>query len=188
MDDLRVNLELAGEKSHDILIQLFNASTYQIQHFEFLTPVAIVQRYGQWSAEEDETLIELKRRDFNSQQIYDSKRLDDRSVSAITSRIKALNSRTRHSLLFFASSHHSEEFYSRKSISGARISSDDENSRISQSADLVYKFVLDSHSQMPELQADPGNKQNAQAGMIVPSTAQHLDLVWVNENNTAAET
>jgi hypothetical protein len=157
-----IEVELAGEKSHYILIQLIDTSAYQVQHFEFLTPVAMVHRYGQWSAEEDETLIELKRKGFNS--------------------------RTRHSLLLFASSHHSEEFYSYESISGARTSHDNENSRIPQSTDLVYKFVLDSHSELPELQADLGTQQDAQAGTIVTSTAKYHDLVWVDENDIAAGT
>jgi hypothetical protein len=59
-----VEINLAGEKSHYILIQLFDASTYQVQHFEFLIPTTIVQRFGQWSRE-DEILIKLKREGFN---------------------------------------------------------------------------------------------------------------------------
>jgi hypothetical protein len=78
-----IEVVLEGGKSHYILVQLFDASTYQVQHFEFITPVAIVQRYGQWSAEEDETLIELKREGFNSQEIYDSRRLDDQSCLCV---------------------------------------------------------------------------------------------------------
>jgi hypothetical protein len=183
-----IEVELAGEKSHYFLVQLFDASTYQVRHFEFLTPVATVQRYGQWSAEEDETLIQLRREGLNSQEIHDSRRLDDRSVSAITSRTKALSSRTRKNLLLFAWSHHSEEFCSHEPISGERISSDEKSSRITQSPAQVYKFVLDSHSQIPGLQADPGPQQNAQAGAIAPCTALRHDLVWVNEKNTAAET
>jgi 5-hydroxyisourate hydrolase-like protein (transthyretin family) len=151
-----IEVVLEGGKSHYILVQLFDASTYQVQHFEFITPVAIVQRYGQWSAEEDETLIELKREGFNSQEIYDSRRLDDRSVGAITSRTKALSNRTRHNLQSFAWSHHCEELYSHRPISGETISPDEKKSCIPQSSAPVYKFVLDSHSQVPELQAEPG--------------------------------
>jgi hypothetical protein len=126
-------------------------------------PVAIVQRYGQWSADEDETLIELKRQGLNSRDIYESGRLDGRSVSAITSRTKALNSRTRQNLLLFASQH-SEEFCSHEPLRTAGTASDDGNCRIPQSATPVYKFVLDRYSQMQELQADPGTKKKKCSG------------------------
>jgi hypothetical protein len=114
-----VQVELAGEKSHYILIQLLDASTYQVQHFEFLTPITRVPRHGQWSAAEVETLIKLKRDGLNSQEIYESKRLDERSASAIISSIKALNTRTRQGLLLFANRHHPEGFHDHEQISGA---------------------------------------------------------------------
>jgi hypothetical protein len=182
-----IEVELGGERSHYVLIRLFDPSTYQVQHFDFLTPISVVQRYGQWSAEEDKTLIELKQEGLNSQEIYDSRRLVDRSVSAITSRTKALNGRTRHTLLLFAWSHHSEDLYSHEPISEENIPSEEQNPRNLQSQVPVYRFVLDSHSQLPELQADPGTQQNAQAGTIAPSTTAYNELVWVNENDLPAD-
>jgi hypothetical protein len=102
--------------------------------------------------------------------------------------MKSLTTRTRHSLLLFAFSHHPEEFHDHEQISGVRTSSDEEDSRMVRTPAPVYKFVLDNHTQMATLPTDPETQYNTQTEAIGPQTVIYHDLVWVDENSTVTKT